>query len=55
MTDTERLQKLADMMSLSYGRKDGALWVFPLAVIESERERCTIDDLRNFLDSEGDE
>jgi hypothetical protein len=52
VTDTERLQKLADMMELSYGSRDTGLWTFPLGAVHSNRECCTLDDLRAFIDSD---
>lgn len=52
MTDTERLQKLADMMEMSFGRNDTGMWLFPLGAVESSREGCTLDDLRAFIDSD---
>jgi len=52
MTDTERLQKLADMMEMSFGRHDTGMWLFPLGAVKSSREGCTLDDLRAFIDSD---
>jgi len=52
MTDTDRLQKLADMMEMSFGRHETGMWQFPIVMIKSSREGCTLDDLRAFIDSD---
>lgn len=52
MTDTERLQKLADMMEMSYGRHETGMYQFPGVFVKSTREGCTLEDLRAFIDSD---
>lgn len=55
MTDTERLQKLADMMEMSFGRHDTGMWMFTVGAVKSSREGCTLDDLRAFIDNDFEE
>lgn len=50
--DAERLQKLADSMTMSFGREDYGLWLFPLTPVPSYRSGCTLQDLRLFIDTE---
>lgn len=51
--DTARLQWLADNMRLMSGHKDCGNWQLPTLVewVASDRDRCTLDDLRAALDS----
>ncbi len=55
MTDTERLQKLANMMVMRFGLRDSGHWLFPTSSVKSERGTCTLDDLRAFIDKEEDD
>jgi hypothetical protein len=50
--DTDRLQKLADMMEMSYGRHNTAHWGFPDRLVKSTREGCTLEGLRAFIDND---
>ena len=52
VTDTDRLQWLADNMQMNFGWRDHAQWLMenmPL-VVNSGRDTCQLDDLRKAID-----
>lgn len=55
MTDTDRLEKLATLMALVYGRHEAGAWAFPQCVVSSDRNECTADHLRAAIDSMDDD
>ena len=52
VTDTDRLQWLAENMELIFGKGEYASWQLcsHLFYVHSDRETCRLDDLRESID-----